>query len=227
MKKYWVLEKTDDKSKIIIDKETVTLKNGLIERVVACRKGTVSFNREGENSLLSLGGSDIELTLNGREIDFYKEAEFLSAESSDVIPYVDYTSEKGVPFPPKGAGVTLTYKLGDLRAEVIYEIYDGIPVICKRLYIYNESKKAVCVNRYVLDRLAVSEEKYSEMYAETSYNGGCALNTNRTLSVKHDGETFRVTFDMGPDAEIKRENALRALEATSFSILQSIMSKSL
>lgn len=208
MNKYWVISGEKHRSQIGVDGDIITLENGLISRTVDVRKGTVSLkNQEQNREYLNETGNDIEITIDGKVIDFYKETEFIKAERIDTIADVHYEPTKcateKMPYPAKGAGIKLVYEDANFQYHVIYEIFDDIPVICKRLHIVNKSGETTVINRYANDVLHIAEKEYSMFYGETSYNGGCSLNSNRTLSVRYEKGILRMMFDVGPDADLK------------------------
>lgn len=208
MSEYWVISGRKYKSDIFTDGDIITLENGLIKRTVDVHSGTVSLsNQESGKEYLKGNISDIELTIGGKEMDFYKDADFIKCEEIPTIEDVHYEPTKcateKMPYPAPGKGMRLVYGDGDFEYHVIYEIFDDIPVICKRLHIVNRSGKKAVINRYVSDVLQIDEADYSMFYGETNYNGGCALNSNRTLSVRYENGILRMMFDVGPDADLK------------------------
>lgn len=218
MSKYWVISGEEYKSKISIAGDILTLENGLIKRIVNVNQGTVSLsNPEQGREYLSENVSDVELTIDGNVIDFYKEAQFVKSEKISTIADVHYEPTKcateKMPYPAKGEGIKLIYQGGNFEYHIIYEIFDNIPVICKRLHIINKSRKTVTINRYANDVLRINKENYSMFYGETSYNGGCALNSNRTLSVRYENGTLRMMFDVGPDADLKAGGTFTGLRS--------------
>lgn len=63
-------------------------------------------------------------------------------------------------WPPKGCGVRLDFspKGGEgFRVAVHHELYDGIPAYAKWITISNTSDRAITLDRYTLERLAVPE----------------------------------------------------------------------
>lgn len=218
MSKYWVISGEEYKSKISVAGDNVTLDNGLIRRVVDVKEGTISLSNP-QNGIEYIGekASDIELTIDSRKIDFYKETEFVKSEKISTIADVHYEPTKCVtekmPYPAKGEGIKLIYKDAEFEYHIIYEIFDNIPVICKRLHIINKSGKSVVINRYANDVLRINNDNYSMFYGETSYNGGCALNSNRTLSVRYENDILRMMFDVGPDADLKAGETFTGLRS--------------
>ena len=80
---------------------------------------------------------------------------------------------EGKPWPPRGIQLILTYLHNDfpgLLIEVRHEIYDGIPVMMKRLVIRNNSNQAVKIDRYTSEILGVVETT-SEVEGVTATEG--------------------------------------------------------
>lgn len=218
MNTYWVISGEKHRSQIGVDGDVITLENGLISRTVDVKKGTVSLkNQEQNREYLNETGNDIEITIDGKVIDFYKETEFVKAERIATIADVHYEptkcATKKMPYPAKGEGIKLIYEDANFQYHVIYEIFDDIPVICKRLHIVNKSGKTVVINRYANDVLHIAEKEYAMFYGETSYNGGCALNSNRTLSVRYENGVLRMMFDVGPDADVNSGETFTGLRS--------------
>lgn len=95
MSKYWVISREEYKSKISIAGDILTLENGLIKRIVNVNQGTVSLsNPEQGREYLSENVSDVELTIDGNVIDFYKEAQFVKSEKISTIADVHYEPTK-------------------------------------------------------------------------------------------------------------------------------------
>ena len=74
------------------------------------------------------------------------------------------------PWPPKGVLLRMDYKLQsgekqpehkELLVSVYYELYDGIPVLCKWFEIKNASQKTVRLNKFASEILAFVESNAS------------------------------------------------------------------
>ena len=67
----------------------------------------------------------------------------------------------GLSWPPRGVGLDLDFvgpgQLQGLAVTVHYELYDGVPVLGKWLTISNGTSRAVSVDRFALERLAIVE----------------------------------------------------------------------
>jgi hypothetical protein len=89
-----------------------------------------------------------------------------------------------VPWPPPGAALTLTFlppagKLPGLTVSVCYEMYDGIPLVCKWLSISNGGQIPLRLNAFTNEILAVVEREttgpvkpgweYPNLHVESDY----------------------------------------------------------
>ena len=91
-----------------------------------------------------------------------------------------------LPWPPPGVALTLHFKppaaakLGNLTVSVHYEMYDGIPLLCKWFTLHNGSDKPVRLNRFTSEILAVVEYEsssdfrsrweYPNLHVESDYS---------------------------------------------------------
>lgn len=88
------------------------------------------------------------------------------AVSATIQPYVKWHARLWASNKQLPAGKTLTFiylantdQLKDLVVKVNYEIYDGIPLICKWLSVENKSKESIRINNAVNEILATPEEE--------------------------------------------------------------------
>jgi hypothetical protein len=83
-----------------------------------------------------------------------------------------------VPWPPKGLRVSMRYvphegadqRHKDLKLEVHYEMYEGIPVLAKSFTLENLSGKPVLVEAIETDVLALPQDQISNIHAESDYS---------------------------------------------------------
>ena len=78
------------------------------------------------------------------------------------FPWRRSRRSEGKPWPPAGIALTLNFSPPPgaprgLAVSVVYELYDGIPVLAKRIVIRNEGPSAVRLNSFVSEVLAVVE----------------------------------------------------------------------
>jgi hypothetical protein len=101
---------------------------------------------------------------------------------------------RDMPWPPHGKRVDFTYipkRTGDsaimIKVTVHYEIYDGLPLICKWLTITNDSEKEIIIDSYKSEILALTEEEsvvgdkknwtLPNIYVETDYAFGGSMSS--------------------------------------------------
>jgi hypothetical protein len=95
-------------------------------------------------------------------------------------------------WPPPGAGIVFHYgAAAGLRVDVHYEMYDGVPVLAKWFTLRNEGGRAVRLNRFTSEVLAVVEEESSvemetrppqSLYVESDYTFGGTANRTTVWS---------------------------------------------
>ena len=102
-----------------------------------------------------------------------------------------------LPWPPPGVRLTLHFepprgKLAGLAVDVCYEMYDGIPLVCKWLAIRNGGQRPVKLNTFVNEILAAVETEttgpvkpgweYPNIHVESDYafNGATPLEADVT-----------------------------------------------
>ena len=85
--------------------------------------------------------------------------------SPSIQPYVKWRARLWASNKQLPTGKTLTFiysgpgELKDLLVKVNYDIYDGIPLICKWLSVENESKESIRIDNAVNEILATPEEE--------------------------------------------------------------------
>ena len=135
-----------------------------------------------------------------------------------------------LPWPPPGASLVLRFRppaaspCGDLTVAVHYEMYDGIPLLCKWATIHNGNLRPTRLNGFVNEILAAVEAEttgivkpgweYPNLHVESDYafNGGTPLEADVTTYWVVDPQytTQRWTTPallesrppLGPDADI-------------------------
>lgn len=78
------------------------------------------------------------------------------------FPWKRSRRSEGKPWPPPGLALTMNFNPppggpSGLIVSVVYELYDGIPLLSKRIVIRNEGPAAVRLNSFVSEILAVVE----------------------------------------------------------------------
>ncbi|MBX7134766.1 MAG: hypothetical protein K1X67_19025 [Fimbriimonadaceae bacterium] len=114
-------------------------------------------------------------------------------------------------WPPKGVSLTLWFegKQPAMRVGVHYELYDGIPLMMKWISVQNEGEKAVRLDRFVAETLAVVEPESIvdsspewrkpnlSVHCDYSFGGMAATASNRTVHWLPDPEyKTQVNYEM-------------------------------
>jgi hypothetical protein len=101
---------------------------------------------------------------------------------------------RDMPWPPPGKRINFTYipkenttVSGKIKIVVHYEIYDGIPLICKWITVTNESTNEIKIDSFVSEILALTEEESAvgdkkglilpNIYVETDYAFGGSMSS--------------------------------------------------
>jgi hypothetical protein len=134
-------------------------------------------------------------------------------------------------WPPKGVGLVLHFRapegeLSGLTADVHYELYDGIPLLSKRVSFHNGTSRTVRLNSFTCESLGVVESESNvdtpaawlnePITVLTDYWFGGAMNSsNRTVywepdpayttQVNYNLQTpclLRVRPPLGPDVDV-------------------------
>jgi hypothetical protein len=99
-----------------------------------------------------------------------------------------------MPWPPPGKRIDFTYTPKEnstvsigIKIVVHYEIYDGIPLLCKWFTVINESGKEIIIDSYISEILALTEEESAvgdkknwilpNLYVETDYAFGGSMSS--------------------------------------------------
>jgi hypothetical protein len=101
---------------------------------------------------------------------------------------------RDLPWPPEGSRIDFTYlpkepsgNTGKIKIVVHYEIYDGIPLICKWITIVNGSDSEITIDGCISEILALTEEESAvgdkknwilpNLYVETDYAFGGSMSS--------------------------------------------------
>jgi hypothetical protein len=107
-------------------------------------------------------------------------------EISDVEPLLAWkqhrwTGQKN--YPPKGRQLTFFYqhpaeKWQGVTVAVHYEMYDGIPLLCKWISVRSEGRKELKINHFTSEMLAVREEESAVDHAAGLLHPNILVQTN-------------------------------------------------
>jgi len=177
------------------------------ESVIRGVKPEAIVELEGER--FDVGG------LNGQKEYAYLRREWLDGLQSDPeafqladfevdgtkahIPWKRTRHAPDLPWPPPGASLKLCFrppegKLEGLQVKIHYELYDGVPLLCKWLTINNNTGRSLRLNAFTSEILAVVEYestvdahqgwRYPNMHVESDY-GFTDINPRHPRSTTH------------------------------------------
>ena len=222
---YWVIHKIPKSVRITLEGSILTLGNSLYAQVIDVTKGPISLTNHYTNDQLLEDRSDsTHFIINGKPMSLIEDFEFIG--SKNIKPGVDipYKPRKCAvetfPYPAEGDAIKLEYQKENIQATVVYEIYEYMPVLMKRVHITNNSSETITIDKYTAISYCMTQENQEKLYLETDYNGGCMMNNNRKLSVHQSENKIQTTFDMGPSADIKPGEIFKGFR--TFQLLHSV-----
>jgi hypothetical protein len=165
-------------------------------------------------AVLGLNGKQYKVGgLSGQPVKNYLSKEFISTlreDTSSAFVYIDYKTGEtearfvwkkrldwmpaDLPWPPPGKRIDFRYipregisELTGLEILIHYELYDGIPLICKWITLRNNSQSPVMVDSFTSEILALTEEESAvgdkknwilpNVYVETDYAFGGSMSS--------------------------------------------------
>lgn len=174
--KDWVISKETLPAVISITAEKVVLDNGLVHREIetdGCK--TVSFrNLQKDMELISRTSGDFKITVNKKSFGtkFFSFCGAKEVACEERVPFKrTSTMTYDGTYPPPGKAAELCYeseKLG-ISATVRYEIYNGMPVIMKRITVKNDSKDTVTIDNIATDVMCITENR-DTLFVDSDYN---------------------------------------------------------
>lgn len=163
------------------DGRTLVLDNGLIKRTIVYSKDSLKFttrqivlNKSGKE-YIQAESKDFAFTVNGIEMNGFSEWQLVSCTDAKD----NY----------QGAGASISLKNNDIKIEITYLMYPGLPLIRKNIRFVNEGKtdlKIEAVNvedirSYFFSTFSILYTNYGRMKHIGSYLG----NWNDALVVFH------------------------------------------
>lgn len=132
--------------------------------------------------------------------------QYVTYQISEIRPYVNWSPSRASnavhQLQPAGMMVTFIFQseindLRGIRVEVHYELYQGIPLICKWITVQNNGSKIIKLNKVINEVLAVHEEESSVagstsqmrvphgIYVESNYAFNDAMNARLSDQTTH------------------------------------------
>jgi hypothetical protein len=92
-------------------------------------------------------------------------------------PWTPHRHSANTPWPPRGLALTAHFRPPDavlqryqgLVVSIHYEMYQGLPVICKWVSVENGTKRTVTVDSLECEVLAVNEQERHRLHVESDY----------------------------------------------------------
>lgn len=173
--KHWVLDGSPFLSKIEKTENGFTFSNGLVRREIETPTGkTLSFeNLQTGVQLITAPYADFEISVNGKT----QSAAVFKFEKAEEVPCLERvafrkteTMTAGGVYPPPGKAVLLHYSAEGLPSVTVrYEIYDGMPVMMKRLTVHNGGKAAVTIDNIAVDVLKITDNR-DTLFVDSDYD---------------------------------------------------------
>ncbi|MDD6146772.1 MAG: hypothetical protein PUB43_07015 [Oscillospiraceae bacterium] len=172
----WVIH-SDFSPAVITEKAgKIILENGLVRRAIETRGcQTVSFvNLQKDIELIDGAHGDFQITAGGKTCapNDFEFSEYRLVACEERVPFKPSpTMTVQGDYPPAGKAVELCYNGKDIPLNVVvrYEIYDGMPVIMKRLTVINSSEESVTVDNIATDVMRITQNR-DTLFVDSDYN---------------------------------------------------------
>ncbi|MGN0457797.1 MAG: hypothetical protein ACI4IL_02345 [Eubacterium sp.] len=174
--KNWVVYTGNTPAEITNSSGKIVLENGLVRRKIeadGCK--TASFyNLQKDIELIDAPKGDFELSVNGKNYtaDDFDFSEFRPVACEERVPFKKSpTMTYEGSYPPPGKAVELCYNGREipLAVTVRYEIYDGMPVIMKRITVKNNSEGEITVDNITADVMCITQNR-DTFFVDSDYN---------------------------------------------------------
>lgn len=174
--KNWVIETENIPAEITFSLGKVILENALVRREIetqGCK--TVSFfNYQKNIEMIDTPKGDFWISLNGKNYstDVFDFSECRLVPCEERVPFKKSpTMTYHGSYPPPGKAVEICYNGTEipLAVTVRYEIYDGMPVIMKRITIKNISADEIIIDNIAADVMCITQNRDS-IFVDSDYN---------------------------------------------------------
>ena len=177
-------------------------------------KGTELLRSVKPEAIVTINGYPMKIGgLTGQPVSNYLTDEWISLmkpdtispfvltahKTGEILPRFDWKKRlewmpKDLPWPPGGKSVDFTFSARKyisvsegLEVTVHYEIYDGIPLICKWISVVNNTGHEIIINSFISEILAFTEAESAvgdknnwilpDIYVETDYAFGGSMSS--------------------------------------------------
>ncbi|MCK7557450.1 alpha-galactosidase [Chitinophaga sedimenti] len=219
-RKDWLIDNRGYTATVKVTGQQLTLTNGLLSRSFVLQPNAACTdyrNVSNGDQLLRAIQPEARVTLDGRTYNVgglsgQRQKAYLLPEwlgqlqrGPDDFVYVSHLEKPLTAYvktrqQPKGRELEFTYRhpgLAGITVKVHYELYDGIPALCKWLSIENRSGKTLMVNQVVNEILAATEEESAvvgglkqmkvphQLYVESNYAFNNAMKASLSDQTTH------------------------------------------
>ncbi|MBR4205768.1 MAG: hypothetical protein IKQ92_09850 [Clostridia bacterium] len=217
MTDFWVLSSEPSPASAALTSDALILENRYLRRVIGRGAGVTVSLSDGDGTEAIAGPvREGAVTVDGVPYALEGPCEIRVRPGHETEKKFDYApkpySSHVFPYPAPGKVAELIYTRGTLDFTVIYEIFDGMPVLRKSLYVKNNGEKTVTVNAAETEALRLNDEGRLRLYLESDYTGSNGSGFSTETSLFHDGEVVSARFDMGPDADIEPGGVFRGMQ---------------
>ena len=172
----WIIHSDNAPAQIIDHSDKIILQNGLIRREIEKQecKTTSFYNLQKDMELIDTARGDFTLSVNGKAYG----TEAFDFTGISILPCEERVSFKKAPtmtykgeYPPPGKAVELHYMGRELPLQVAvrYEIYDGMPVIMKRVAVKNIATDVYTIDNIITDVLCITQNR-DTFFIDSDYN---------------------------------------------------------
>ncbi|MGN0532429.1 MAG: hypothetical protein ACI4IN_06505 [Eubacterium sp.] len=174
--KNWVVYAEHTPAEITCSAGKITLQNGLVRREIetqGCR--TISlYNYQKDMELITAPRGDFELSVNKKNYstDAFSFSEHRLVPCEERVPFKkSATMTYAGVYPPAGKAIELCYEGIEppLAVTVRYEIYDGMPVIMKRVTVKNNNESEITIDNISTDVMCITENR-DTFFVDSDYN---------------------------------------------------------
>lgn len=217
MTPFWPLQSNASPSSITLTEDQLILENRYIKRIIDLSAGvTVSITDGDGAEALAAPLREGEVSVDGVEYSLTGPFEVILRDGGLTEKKFDYTPKPYnthlYPYPAPGKTAELIYPRGELEIRLVYEIFDGMPVIRKSLYVRNNSRGTVVVERAETEALALNHTGALRYYLESDYTGSNGNGFSWDTSLHREGNTVSARFDMGPDYDLPAGETFRGMQ---------------
>lgn len=174
--KNWVIETENIPAEIAFSSGKVILKNTLVRREIETQgcKSVSFFNYQKNIEMIGTPKGDFWISFNGKKYSAdafgFSECRFVPCEERVPFKKSSTMTYHGT-YPPSGKAVEIFYNGTEipLAVTVRYEIYDGMPVIMKRITIKNISADEIIIDNIAADVMCITQNRDC-IFVDSDYN---------------------------------------------------------